>query len=69
MPFSEDSHRVLVASGSIPLLSHPRRGNPLMGDQSDLLAEYEPPSLHLLKFARRLCDMDKSGGSGGGGNE
>jgi len=33
-----------------------------MGVQSDLLAEYELPSLHPLKFARRLMD-------GGGGDE
>lgn len=56
MLFLKDSRRVLVASGLIRLLSHPRRGSPLMGDQSDLLTGYEPPSLHLAKFARRLSD-------------
>jgi hypothetical protein len=40
-----------------------------MRDQSDLLAEYEPPSLHLAKFARRLNDNDKMNGGSSGGNE
>jgi hypothetical protein len=40
-----------------------------MGDQSDLLAEYEPPSPHLAKFARRLSEWTAAVAAAAGMNE